>query len=108
MARRFEARADGGRIVAKGTTAGRTGTTVTSTDVAAIIAAAESMPPMRIAFSGFQRQVNQRTVQGVVEAALAGLGWEGRAILAAGRTDTGVHAFGQVIAFDLDFFLANL
>lgn len=47
--------------------------------------------------------MNQRTVQGVVEAALAGLGWEGRAILAAGRTDTGVHAFGQVIAFDLDW-----
>jgi tRNA pseudouridine38-40 synthase len=31
------------------------------------------------------------------------LGWQDRAILAAGRTDTGVHAAGQVIAFDLEW-----
>jgi tRNA pseudouridine38-40 synthase len=54
-------------------------------------------------FFGFQRQVNKRTVQAVVEAVLGGLGWSGRSILAAGRTDTGVHASGQVIAFDLDW-----
>ncbi|HEX9617981.1 MAG TPA: tRNA pseudouridine(38-40) synthase TruA [Anaerolineales bacterium] len=54
-------------------------------------------------FFGFQRQVNERTVQAVVEAALEELGWAGGAILAAGRTDTGVHASGQVIAFDLDW-----
>lgn len=54
-------------------------------------------------FSGFQRQANKRTVQAVVEAVLIGLGWSERAILAAGRTDTGVHASGQVIAFDLDW-----
>jgi tRNA pseudouridine38-40 synthase len=57
-------------------------------------------------FFGFQRQARgskQRTVQAVVEAALQQLGWQGKAILGAGRTDTGVHASGQVIAFDLDW-----
>lgn len=57
-------------------------------------------------FSGFQRQAlssQTRTVQGVVETALHSLGWQGRSILAAGRTDTGVHASGQVIALDLDW-----
>ncbi|MBN2550596.1 MAG: tRNA pseudouridine(38-40) synthase TruA [Anaerolineales bacterium] len=55
-------------------------------------------------FKGFQRQAGgARTVQGVVEAALCQLGWQGVSILAAGRTDTGVHASGQVIAFDLEW-----
>jgi len=54
-------------------------------------------------FQGFQRQAKRRTVQGVVEAVLRELGWAGKAILAAGRTDTGVHASGQVIAFDLEW-----
>ncbi|MCL4561626.1 MAG: tRNA pseudouridine(38-40) synthase TruA [Chloroflexi bacterium] len=54
-------------------------------------------------FQGFQRQAYTRTVQGVVEAALRQLSWEGRSILSAGRTDTGVHAVGQVAAFDLDW-----
>jgi tRNA pseudouridine38-40 synthase len=52
-------------------------------------------------FYGFQRQANQRTVQSVVEEALQQLGWQGNTLLAAGRTDTGVHALGQVVAFDL-------
>ena len=42
-------------------------------------------------------------MQGVLEAALHKLGWQGRTILFAGRTDTGVHASGQVIAFDLEW-----
>jgi tRNA pseudouridine38-40 synthase len=59
-------------------------------------------------FYGFQRQAkkvlhSQRTVQRVIEEALQCLGWQGRSILAAGRTDTGVHASGQVIAFDLEW-----
>ena len=57
-------------------------------------------------FLGFQRQVNRpqaHTVQSVLETALRRLGWEGRVILAAGRTDAGVHAAGQVVAFDLDW-----
>jgi len=43
------------------------------------------------------------SVQGEVEAALKQLGWQGRTILASGRTDSGVHASGQVIAFDLQW-----
>lgn len=42
-------------------------------------------------------------MQAVVEKALSSIGWQGHRILAAGRTDTGVHAEGQVIAFDLDW-----
>lgn len=54
-------------------------------------------------FKGFQRQAEARTVQGVVEIALDRLGWQDRAILFAGRTDTGVHGEGQVVAFDLEW-----
>jgi tRNA pseudouridine38-40 synthase len=54
-------------------------------------------------FSGFQKQAEARTVQAEVEAALRLLSWTGESILAAGRTDAGVHASGQVIAFDLDW-----
>lgn len=52
-------------------------------------------------FHGFQRQVKALTIQGVVEDALRGLEWQDRSILAAGRTDTGVHAIGQVVSFNL-------
>lgn len=55
------------------------------------------------AFSGLQRQADVRTVQGSFEEALRKIGWQDRSILAAGRTDTGVHASGQVISFDLDW-----
>jgi tRNA pseudouridine38-40 synthase len=54
-------------------------------------------------FSGFQKQAEARTVQAEIETALRLVGWRGGSILAAGRTDTGVHASGQVIAFDLDW-----
>ncbi len=56
-----------------------------------------------LGFAGFQRQLNQRTVQGDVESALRKIGWQDRSILAAGRTDAGVHANGQVISFKLDW-----
>lgn len=52
-------------------------------------------------FLGFQRQAQGRTVQGELERALREMGWTGKAVLGAGRTDAGVHASGQVIAFDL-------
>ncbi len=55
-------------------------------------------------FQGFQRLGGaRRTVQAVLETALRELGWQGSSLLAAGRTDAGVHARGQVIAFDLDW-----
>jgi len=54
-------------------------------------------------FKGFQRQANARSIQGELESALRQLNWQGRTILAAGRTDTGAHATGQVVAFDLDW-----
>ncbi|HEY9152388.1 MAG TPA: tRNA pseudouridine(38-40) synthase TruA [Anaerolineales bacterium] len=55
------------------------------------------------AFSGSQRQANRRTVQGELEKALRGIGWSGRSVTLAGRTDTGVHASAQVAAFDLEW-----
>jgi len=54
-------------------------------------------------FKGFQRQANARSVQGELETVLRQFNWQGRTILAAGRTDTGAHASGQVVAFDLDW-----
>ena len=51
-------------------------------------------------FAGFQAQPGRRTVQGELERALAHLSGESSfRIKAAGRTDAGVHATGQVIAF---------
>lgn len=55
-------------------------------------------------FAGFQRQKRSSqtlTVQSEIEAALRKLGWQGEKVLYAGRTDRGVHALGQVVAFDL-------
>lgn len=54
-------------------------------------------------FQGYQRQGSVRTVQAEVETALRQIGWQGQSILSAGRTDTGVHASGQVIAFDMEW-----
>lgn len=54
-------------------------------------------------FFGYQRQKHHRTVQGDIESALKSIGWEGRSIASSGRTDTGTHAVGQVISFDLDW-----
>lgn len=51
-------------------------------------------------FLGFQKQGKGRTVQNELEKALRKLAWNGNAIQFAGRTDTGVHASGQVIAFE--------
>lgn len=51
-------------------------------------------------FAGFQVQPRGRTVQGELERALAGLSNGQKAkVDGAGRTDAGVHARGQVIAF---------
>src|SRR5437016_340085 len=55
------------------------------------------------AYKGFQRlSEGEPTVQGVVEAAIAKANGGGSVtVTGAGRTDAGVHATGQVIAFDL-------
>ncbi|OUN00821.1 MAG: tRNA pseudouridine(38,39,40) synthase TruA [Firmicutes bacterium ZCTH02-B6] len=50
-------------------------------------------------FLGFQRQAGGQTVQGVLEDAVASLTGEQVRVLGAGRTDAGVHAAGQVVAF---------
>ncbi|AYG01845.1 tRNA pseudouridine(38-40) synthase TruA [Lactococcus allomyrinae] len=53
-------------------------------------------------FAGFQTQINQRTVQAELEKVLTKLNSHEPVILqGSGRTDAGVHAFGQVIHFDL-------
>lgn len=53
------------------------------------------------AFYGSQRQAaKSRTVQREIERALTKLGWQGKSVLLAGRTDSGVHASGQVASFD--------
>ena len=53
-------------------------------------------------YNGFQAQPGQPTVQGAIETAITAFCGQTVRIAAAGRTDTGVHATGQVISFDLD------
>ncbi len=53
-------------------------------------------------FVGWQRQTDHRSVQGAIEAALAKIAPGPHTIAAAGRTDAGVHATGQVAHCDLD------
>jgi tRNA pseudouridine38-40 synthase len=52
-------------------------------------------------FVGWQRQTDLPSVQGAVEAALAKVEPRAHKIAAAGRTDKGVHALGQVAHCDL-------
>jgi len=52
-------------------------------------------------FAGWQRQAAQASIQQDVEAAIARLEPAAPAIAAAGRTDAGVHATGQVAHVDL-------
>jgi tRNA pseudouridine38-40 synthase len=55
-------------------------------------------------YHGFQRQSPDRepSIQGTLEGALSKIGQAG-VVLGAGRTDAGVHASGQVIAFDVQW-----
>lgn len=51
-------------------------------------------------FYGFQRQRQSPTVQECLEEALSRVADEAVGVLCSGRTDTGVHAFCQVVHFD--------
>lgn len=52
-------------------------------------------------FVGWQRQANGRSVQQAIEEAVAAFSGEQVTLRGAGRTDTGVHALGQVAHLDL-------
>jgi tRNA pseudouridine38-40 synthase len=51
------------------------------------------------AYHGWQFQPNLETIQGTIEAKLAQITGESVRLVASGRTDTGVHALGQVASF---------
>jgi tRNA pseudouridine38-40 synthase len=54
------------------------------------------------AYCGWQSQTSQCSIQDKVEAALSKLAQDKVSVIAAGRTDTGVHASGQIIHFDIN------
>ncbi len=54
------------------------------------------------AYSGWQRQAQGKGVQEEIERALHAATGKTIRTTAAGRTDAGVHALGQVISFDID------
>src|SRR5512136_1651053 len=58
-------------------------------------------------FRGWQRQPDGRTVQGVIEEALRKITGKRTVVHGAGRTDSGVHALGQVASFRGAFKLAD-
>jgi tRNA pseudouridine38-40 synthase len=53
-------------------------------------------------FVGWQRQDNGPSVQAALESSILKLSGEEVTVTGAGRTDAGVHAFGQVAHFDLE------
>ena len=58
-------------------------------------------------FSGWQRQKNAISVQETIENALFNLSNQKIKTFAAGRTDAGVHASGQVVHFDIEFVIPS-
>jgi tRNA pseudouridine38-40 synthase len=53
-------------------------------------------------YAGWQRQPDQPTIQEAVETALFQLTQESVFVIGAGRTDSGVHALGQVASFRIE------
>lgn len=53
-------------------------------------------------YCGFQIQNEEKTVAGEIQKAVFALSGETIHIIASGRTDAGVHAYGQVIDFELN------
>lgn len=67
------------------------------------------MPTIRLvleydgtSYAGWQRQPDQPTIQEAVETALFQLTQETVSVIGAGRTDSGVHALGQVASFRIE------
>ncbi|MBZ0301126.1 MAG: tRNA pseudouridine(38-40) synthase TruA [Anaerolineae bacterium] len=59
-------------------------------------------------YQGFQRQAGDiPTIQGAVESAITRITHQTTTVIGAGRTDAGVHATGQVIAFEVDWTHAD-
>ncbi len=58
-------------------------------------------------YSGWQRQRNANSVQEQIERSLLKISNQEIKTFAAGRTDAGVHASGQVIHFDIDFVIPS-
>jgi tRNA pseudouridine38-40 synthase len=54
------------------------------------------------AYAGWQRQLNQPTIQEAVETAIEGVTQTKVSVMGAGRTDAGVHAIGQVASFRIN------
>jgi tRNA pseudouridine38-40 synthase len=55
------------------------------------------------AYQGFQRQRRGLTIQGQLESAIEAVTRQAVNVSGAGRTDSGVHAKGQVIAFEVSW-----
>jgi tRNA pseudouridine38-40 synthase len=60
------------------------------------------------AYAGWQIQPDKPTVQGMIEAALRQITQRDVRVSAAGRTDAGVHALGQVVGFAIETRLSNV
>ena len=56
-------------------------------------------------YSGWQKQKNAKSIQETIEVALLEISNQIVRTYAAGRTDAGVHASGQVLHFDIDFVI---
>ncbi|MCL0311918.1 tRNA pseudouridine(38-40) synthase TruA [Apilactobacillus sp. TMW 2.2459] len=60
-------------------------------------------------FAGFQKQPNQRTVEGTLTKAVNKMAHSSDIeVFGSGRTDSGVHALGQVVHFDFPFNLNEI
>jgi tRNA pseudouridine38-40 synthase len=58
-------------------------------------------------FAGWQRQPAVRTVQGELESGIERITQERSKCIASGRTDSGVHALGQVVSFQSETKLSG-
>jgi len=59
-------------------------------------------------FFGWQKQKNKKTIQGEIEKKLSHILNQEIRITGSGRTDAGVHAFGQVASFHADTKIAPM